>query len=103
MTIPATEEFGEGDRLARNFELYRDLSLALTESIARVRAGGDAACTDVADAVKAHHRALQSVLDIEASLVKKSRTWTAGGGGELDLVAARAEILARLAAWGGAG
>ncbi len=51
------------------------------------------------EAVKAHHRALLTVLDLEASLVKRSKSWTQGGGQELDLGAARAEVLERLARW----
>lgn len=104
MTISAIEP-GRADenRLERNLELYRDLSMALQERIAFIRAGGgDAGCKDTLDAVKAHQRALQTVLELEAGLVKKSKSWTDGGGGELDLAAARAEILARLAAWAGA-
>lgn len=105
MTISAVEGFGEGDMLARNLELYRDLFLVLKERIAsiRVAAGEDAGCKETVEAVKAHHRALQTVLELEAGLVKRSRSWTDGGGGELDLAAARAEVLARLGAWGGAG
>ena len=98
MTISAIEpDRADEDRLARNLELYRDLSVALQERITVIRAGGgDAGCKD------AHQRALQTVHEIEAGLVKKNRSWTDGGGGELDLAAARAEILARLAAWAGA-
>jgi hypothetical protein len=104
MTISAIEpDRADEDRLARNLELYRDLSVALQERITVIRAGGgDAGCKDVLEAVKAHQRALQTVHEIEAGLVKKNRSWTDGGGGELDLAAARAEILARLAAWAGA-
>lgn len=101
MTISALEEFHSGDLLARNYELYRDLSVALLERIACLKggAGGDAGCKETVVALKDHHKALQTVLDLEASLVKRSRCWTDGGGRELDLAAARAEILARLAVW----
>lgn len=101
MTISALDEVHGGDLLARNFELYRDLSVALSGRIALLKTGGgeDDRCKETVEAVKAHHRALQTVLDLEASLVKRSRCWTDGGGGDLDLGAARAEILARLAAW----
>lgn len=100
MTISALEELGSNDFLDRNFELYRDLSVALQDRITLLKAGGEPTATkDAVDAVKAHHRALQTILDLEASLVKRKRCWTDGGGGELDLADARAEILARLAAW----
>lgn len=104
MTISAIEPGrADEDRLERNLVLYRDLSVALQEKITVIKAGGgDADCKDVLDALKAHQRALQTVLELEAGLVKKNRSWTDGGGGEFDLAAARAEILARLAAWAGA-
>lgn len=103
MTISAIDQTrADEDRLERNLELYRDLTVALRDQITILRqGGGDAGCKDVVDAVKSHHKALQTVLDLEASLVKKQKSWTDGSGGELDLVAARAEILARLAAWSG--
>ena len=53
------------------------------------------------DAARDQRKALQAVLDIEASLGIRSRAW-AGGAGELDLDAARAEIVARLAVWAAA-
>ncbi len=101
MTISAFEEVHSRDLLERNFELYRDLSVALLEKITLLRAGGDPTGKDTAEAIKGHHRALQTVLDLEASLGKRNRCWTDGGGGDLDLAAARAEILAKLAAWDG--
>lgn len=101
MTISAAEAFRANDVFERNFEMYRDLSLALRERIARIRAdvGEDAGCREVLDAVKAHQKALQTVLEIEASLVKRTRSSGDAGGGELDLAAARAEVAARLARW----
>jgi hypothetical protein len=101
MTISA--DFGSvaSDVLARSLEEYRDLSLALRERITRLKAAsplGDD-CKEHVAAATAHHKALQTVLDLEASLVKRCRNWTDGGGGDLDLAAARAEILARLAVW----
>jgi len=109
MTISALEEVRSSELLERNFELYRDLSVALRDRITLLKAGSafsdkdEQACKEAVEALKAQHRSLQSVLDIEASLVKRSRCWTDGGGGELDLDAARAEILARLAVWGDEG
>lgn len=103
MTISALEEVRSSDLLGRNFKLYRDLSAALEDRIAQLKAGMDfdPACKDTLEAVKAQQRALQSVLELEASLVKRSRCWTDGGEFELDLDAARAEITARLAVWTG--
>lgn len=103
MTISALDQTrADEDRLERNLELYRDLTVALRDQITLIKqGGGDAGCKDVVEAAKAHHKALQTVLDLEASLVKKHKTWTDGSGGELDLAAARTEILARLAAWAG--
>jgi hypothetical protein len=105
MTISALEKSRPSDLLERNFELYRDLSVALQERITLLKkgVGEDAGCKETLEAVKAHHKALQTVLDLEASLVKRSKCWTDGGGSELDLAAARAEIVARLAARSGEG
>lgn len=107
MTISAAEELHSGDVLARNFEMYRDLSLALKERIARIKEGvdDDPKCKATLDLLKDQSKALQTVLDLEASLVKRSKAWGGGGagGGELDLLAARTEIAQRLAAWGAEG
>lgn len=108
MTISAAEELRSGDVLARNFEMYRDLSLALKERIARIKEGvedDDPKCKATLDLLRDQSKALQTVLDLEASLVKRSKAWgdPGAGGGELDLVAARAEIAQRLAAWGAEG
>lgn len=97
--------------LEASLELYRDLSVALRGVIARLKtnAGGDAG-DGVVDAGKpgksegvdsiltAHRKALQHVLDLEASFGKRKQAW-AGGASELDLDAARAEIAQRLAVW----
>jgi hypothetical protein len=102
MTISALEGFRAEDWLERNLELYRDLSVALRERITLLMAGGggDAeACKTTVEAVKAHQRALQTVLDVEASLVKRNRSWIDGGGRELDLDGARTEVVERLALW----
>ena len=101
MTISASDGFDDDDVLARNLGLYRDLSVALNDRVAGVKAvGGHADCEDAVDAAKATHRQLQTVLELEASLVKR-RSRSDGGGRPLDLDAARAEILARLALWSG--
>jgi hypothetical protein len=64
--------------------------------------GGDAAIRKTEDVLDRHRRSLLKVLEAEASLEKRSR---AGGGAgvELDLGAARAEILERLGSWAAAG
>jgi hypothetical protein len=98
MTISAKAETRESDLLERALELYRDLSLALRGQIIALRegAGGSGDPKERDALVRAHHAALQRVLDIEAGLGKRTQ---AGGGAELDLDAARAEIRARLAQW----
>lgn len=101
MTLSADEDAAAGDVLERSREMYRDLSVALSERIARLRSalGIDAECRDSLEAVKAHQRILNTVLDLEACLVKRSRSSIGGSGVELDLDAARTEIAARLAVW----
>ena len=105
MAFSASDQAADGDPLGRSLDLYRDLSVALSGRIALLKAGtgGDADCADSTGALAAHRRSLQTVLDAEASLVKRSRAGAEGAGGELDLEAARAEILARLARLGAAG
>jgi len=101
MTISASDAAADSDRLDRSLELYRDLSVALRGRIAQLKAGagGDAGGEGAEDALTSYNRALRAVLDAEAGLVKRSGAWTGGAGGELDLDAARAEIVARLAVW----
>ncbi len=106
MKISAAEELRANDMFDRNFEMYRDLSLALRDRITllKVKVGEDPACRDTLEAIKAHNKALQTVLELEVGLARQSRIRGAGeGGGELDLAAARAEIAQRLAAWAGEG
>ena len=101
MTISAEYEVHASDLLARAIELYRDLSLALQDKISVLKSGIglDAIDKETEDAVKRHQKLLQSVLDIEASVGKRSKACGAGTAVELDLDAARAEIAARLAVW----
>jgi hypothetical protein len=89
----------DSDQLGRNLALYRDLTVALRDRITRLQAGH---CNDgkgSAELAAEHRRALQSVLDIEAGLGKRIKATDGGAGSELDLDAARAEVLARLAVW----
>lgn len=103
MTSSAGEWAGESDWLSRALVLYRDLSVALAERIAKLKAeiGDDADCKETMESFKDHQRQLQTVLDHEAKIGRRSREW-AGGAGELDLDAARAEIVARLSVWAAA-
>lgn len=102
MAISADDRAADGDRLDRTLELYRDLTVALRDRVAHIKAGtggdDDADCKRTTKAVEDHQRALQTILQIEASLGIRSRAFD-GAGSELDLDAARAEILARLAVW----
>jgi hypothetical protein len=99
MTSSAVDRAADSDRLERTLELYRDLTVALRDRITLLKSGAQADCKDATGAVRDHHKALQTVLEIEASLGKRSKPWAEGAGLELDLVAARAEIAARLAVW----
>jgi hypothetical protein len=102
MTISANGRAAASDLLERSLELYRDLSVALGERIAKFKLGGageDDDCRTQVDAVKDYHRALQTVLDLEASLGKRRKAWVDGTCVELDLAAARDEIRKRLAGW----
>ena len=103
MTSSAGEWAGDSDWLDRTLELYRDLSVALRDRITFLKAeiGEDADCKKTMEALKDHQRHLQTVLDNEAKIGRRSREW-AGGAGELDLDAARAEIVARLSVWAAA-
>lgn len=97
MTISATDRAALSSRLEHSLELYRDLAVALSGRIADLKAGaGDEDCK-LSEALKAHRRALQTVLEAEVNLAKRSKA--DGTGLMLDLNSARAEILARLAVW----
>ncbi len=104
MAISADDRAAGQDKLDRTLALYRDLTVALRDRVTLLKAaaGGEGACKSVAAAVQDHHRTMQAILQIEASLGIRSRA-SDGAGGELDLGAARAEILARLAVWSDAG
>jgi hypothetical protein len=105
MTISASKGAADRDRLVQSLDLYRDLSVALGERIARLRAdpSDDANCKESLDAIKAHQRALQTVIDLEGSLEKRRQAWVDGTCTELDLGAAREEIRAKLAVWASEG
>lgn len=104
MTSSASEWAGDSDWLERALELYRDLSVALRDRIAALKTeiGTDADCEDAMRSLRAHRAHLQTVLDHEAKIGRRSREW-AGGASALDFDAARAEIVARLSVWAAAG
>lgn len=104
MNISASETAADSDRLGRTLELYRDLSVALLGRIAKLKA--DTVGEEIADAkterlLEGHRKALQTVFDAEASLVKRSRSG-GGSGVQLDLDAARVEVVQRLGSWAAA-
>ena len=89
--------------LGRSLGLYRDLSVALSGQIAQLKAEAERAADggSMRDMLKLFGRAL-TVIEDEAGLAERSRAGS-GAGGALDLDAARAEILARLAVRDAAG
>jgi len=101
MTISAKDRDADQERLCHSIDLYRDLSGALIERITHLKQqlGQDPECKNLMTSLQSHYRALQTVLDIEARLGKRTTATLDGLGVALDLVAARAEILARLASW----
>jgi len=101
MTISASTPAAASDRLDRALALYRDLSEALRGQVDQLKAGGDVGEPEAT--LKACNRALQAALGIEAGLVKRSTAAAGGMGVELDLDAARDEVLARLAVWAARG
>ena len=98
MSISA-DRAADQDRLGRTLELYRDLTVALRGRITLLEAGtcDDGQCAAAQAAL--HRKALQTVLDIEAGLAKRTGSTDGRASVELDLDAARAEIVARLAVW----
>ncbi len=102
MTTPACDGAPSSSILEGSLELYRDLSVALRGVIARLKAttigSSSEDCKALETALAGHRKALQTVIDTEASFGKRKQAW-AGGASELDLDAARAEIAQRLAVW----
>jgi hypothetical protein len=100
MTFSASEPAAGSDRLVRSLMLYRDLSVVLLGRIEQLKAktiGDDAEiCKDAETDLKSYRRILLSVFDAEASLDQRSSAGGGGAGVELDLDAARADILERL-------
>ena len=101
MTISALNGFSKAERLSRSIELYRDLSDALRQRVSILTSDSfdDAGCQRSVEAVRAHFKALQAVLDLEENLATHRSVETEGGVRELDLDAARAEVSSRLSVW----
>lgn len=79
---------------------YRTLSIALQEAI--VQLNDDPANTESAKVreaiVRSHVKSLQTIIDVEVDLAKRSKTvLSTNVGNKLDLDAARTEISSRLA------
>ena len=98
MTISAVDRAADSDRLERNLALYRDLTVALGARLTLLKTGTDDG-KGIAGDVRDHQKQLQTVLDIEARLGKRTNATDGGAGVMLDLDAARAEVVARLAVW----
>jgi hypothetical protein len=103
MTSSAVDRAADGGTLGRTRDLYRDLTVALRDRITHLTAGSgeEADVRDAVEVVRDHRRVLEAVLEIEATLGTARGTDTVGS--TLDLDAARAEVLARLAVWAAAG
>jgi hypothetical protein len=101
MTTSANDRTADERMLQTSRDHYRDLSEALSVRIAAITRdhGVDPKCKETAAVLTDQRRALQTVLDIEANLVKRSNATDGGGSFELDLDGARAEIAARVARW----
>ena len=94
--IPNTEAAGIGRRLVEGARaLYADLTAQLQQTLAQLKRDY---LTDeakgLADALKAHRKALQTLLDIELSFGKSAEGTKTSD--DLDLDAAKTEILGRL-------
>lgn len=102
-----TNSKGDADRverlLAHARQLYQNLAQELSRAIRVLHVDAeDLTAKGRAETIKAHRKALQTVLDLELQLANKSQKPEKAN--ELDLEAARAEIyrrLDRLAAAGG--
>jgi hypothetical protein len=88
-------------------QLYEEIAATLTGVLNALRRAGEAAeplSRAELEVVKAHQKTILMVLDFEAQLLKqRPPTARTGGGTELDLDAARAEVAGRLARLAGSG
>jgi hypothetical protein len=101
MTISAPNGIEEAVRLSQSLELYRELTVALRERISNLKSGstGDAYCRQSVEMVRAHYKALRTVIDLEDSIAEQKPVGTEEPINESDLDAARAEIASRLSVW----
>lgn len=101
MTISANGRPDDSEILRRSVELYRELSDSMLTRVAcltrRHRGSGDPTWT--CGMLDAHRMVLGIISDVEAEIGRQGTTRSQGSDGELDLDAARTEILARLSAW----
>lgn len=75
--------------------LYYDLASELARALGTLRSGTeDPEAKSRADTIRAHRKALQTILDIQTKFVSEADK--GGGGYEIDLEAARREIHSRL-------
>lgn len=95
----------EAETLSESLELYRDLSEALRERIRVLKSNAreHAISRHSVDAIQAHFKALQTVIDLEDSLARQASNGREGSIEELDLNSARAEIASRLSVWATSG
>ncbi|MEM7546693.1 MAG: hypothetical protein AAF367_14255 [Pseudomonadota bacterium] len=75
--------------------LYHDLARELNQALTKLRNGiDDPEAKSRAETIRAHRKALQTILDIQAKFVTQAEEGSSGY--ELDLEAARREINRRL-------
>ena len=77
---------------------YASLRVALEATVERLQSDGDMDVKEVNTSLVAFQKSLQTVINIEADLAKRSYEQRSGGKGAcaLDLAAARREIVERL-------
>lgn len=94
MTISKDSAAGAERLLAHARQLYQNLAQELTRAIRVLNSGAeDDSAKGRAETIRAHRKALQTVLDLEIQLAKDIKPEEKHG---IDLEAARAEIYQRL-------
>lgn len=95
MTIPSGDAEAAERLLTHARQLYHNLAGELSKALRSIGAEAeDGAAKGRADTIRAHRKALQTVLEIELQLVKDAQR--EGAGHVIDLEAARAEVYRRL-------